>query len=261
MDKKTIIGIVLMSLIFIGYVVYNSKQQAEYQKYMEQVQAEQTAVAAAQAEESAAQVAQLPEEVTAEDAAAAAAQREVEMFGASLAAARNLDPKTITLSNDYLSVEFTTKGAMLKKVVLEEYTKYAPKDERNEKVVLFEPESAKFDMEFYVKNGLKNVPVNTSEYVFQSEGVHRLGDSQVLTMNLEVAPGAVLQYEYILYDKKEPARDYLLDFNVKMIGLSPLMASQSTIGMAWSNTTYQNERSFKNENLYTTLSYRLPGEE
>jgi YidC/Oxa1 family membrane protein insertase len=150
---------------------------------------------------------------------------------------------------------------MLKRVVLEEYTKYAPKDERNEKVVLFEPESAKFDMEFYVKNGLKNVPVNTSEYVFQSEGVHRLGDSQVLTMNLEVAPGAVLQYEYILYDKKEPARDYLLDFNVKMIGLSPLMASQSTIGMAWSNTTYQNERSLKNENLYTTLSYRLPGEE
>ena len=261
MDKKTIIGIVLMSLIFIGYVVYNSKQQAEYQKYMEQVQAEQTAVAAAQAEESAAQVAQLPEEVTAEDAAAAAAQREVEMFGASLAAARNLTPETIRLSNDYLSVEFTTKGAMLKRVVLEEYTKYAPKDERNEKVVLFEPESAKFDMEFYVKNGLKNVPVNTSEYVFQSEGVHRLGDSQVLTMNLEVAPGAVLQYEYILYDKKEPARDYLLDFNVKMIGLSPLMASQSTIGMAWSNTTYQNERSFKNENLYTTLSYRLPGEE
>ena len=250
-----------MSLIFIGYVVYNSKQQAEYQKYMEQVQAEQTAVAAAQAEESAAQVAQLPEEVTAEDAATAAAQREVEMFGASLAAARNLEPETITLSNDYLSVEFTTKGAMLKRVVLEEYTKYAPKDERNEKVVLFEPESAKFDMEFYVKNGLKNVPVNTSEYVFQSEGVHRLGDSQVLTMNLEVAPGSVLQYEYILYDKKEPARDYLLDFNVKMIGLSPLMASQSTIGMAWSNTTYQNERSFKNENLYTTLSYRLPGEE
>ena len=261
MDKKTIIGIVLMSLIFIGYVVYNSKQQAEYQKYMEQVQAEQTAVAAAQAEESAAQAAQLPEEVTAEDAAAAAAQREVEMFGASLATARNLTPETISLSNDYLSVEFTTKGAMLKRVVLEEYTKYAPKDERNEKVVLFEPESAKFDMEFYVKNGLKNVPVNTSEYVFQSEGVHRLGDSQVLTMNLEVAPGAVLQYEYILYDKKEPARDYLLDFNVKMIGLSPLMASQSTIGMAWSNTTYQNERSFKNENLYTTLSYRLPGEE
>ena len=38
MDKKTIIGVVLMSLIFIGYVVYNSKQQAKYQEYMSQVQ-------------------------------------------------------------------------------------------------------------------------------------------------------------------------------------------------------------------------------
>ena len=38
MDKKTIIGIVLMSLIFIGYVLFNSKQQAEYQEYLQTVQ-------------------------------------------------------------------------------------------------------------------------------------------------------------------------------------------------------------------------------
>jgi YidC/Oxa1 family membrane protein insertase len=36
------------------------------------------------------------------------------------------------------------------------------------------------------------------------------------------------------------------------------MAQQSTVGLAWSNRTYQNERSFKAENMYTTLSYRLP---
>ena len=35
MDKKTIIGIVLMSLIFIGYMLYSSKQQAEYQQYLD----------------------------------------------------------------------------------------------------------------------------------------------------------------------------------------------------------------------------------
>ena len=38
-----------MSLIFIGYMLYSSKQQAEYQQYLEQVQAEE--VAAAQANE------------------------------------------------------------------------------------------------------------------------------------------------------------------------------------------------------------------
>ena len=40
MDKKTIIGVVLMSAIFIVYMVFTSRQQAEYQEYLKQVQAE-----------------------------------------------------------------------------------------------------------------------------------------------------------------------------------------------------------------------------
>ena len=37
-----------MSLIFIGYMLYSSKQQAEYQQYLEQVQAEEVAKAEAE---------------------------------------------------------------------------------------------------------------------------------------------------------------------------------------------------------------------
>ena len=254
MDKKTIIGIVLMSLIFIGYVLYNSKQQAEYQEYLQSVQVEEPEAQEATAVEAEAQIADSLALATAE-------QREVNMFGESLVAARSGEVKQIEMKNDYLTIDFTTRGGAMQRVVLEEYTKYAPKDERTEKVTLFDPESAMFDMEFYVKKGLNNVKVNTSEYVFQTEGVRREGDRQVLTMQLEVAPGAFLQYEYILYDEKNPSRDYLVDFNVKLQNLSPVMAQQSTLGLAWSDRTYQNERSYKTENMYTTISYRLPGED
>ena len=254
MDKKTIIGIVLMSLIFIGYVLYNSKQQAEYQEYLQSVQVEEPVAQEATAVEAEAQIADSLALATAE-------QREVNMFGESLVAARSGEVKQIEMKNDYLTIDFTTRGGAMQRVVLEEYTKYAPKDERTEKVALFDPESAMFDMEFYVKKGLNNVKVNTSEYVFQTEGVRREGDRQVLTMQLEVAPAAFLQYEYILYDEKNPSRDYLVDFNVKLQNLSPVMAQQSTLGLAWSDRTYQNERSYKTENMYTTISYRLPGED
>ena len=254
MDKKTIIGIVLMSLIFIGYVLFNSKQQAEYQEYLQSVQVEEPVAQEATAVEAEAQIADSLALATAE-------QREVNMFGESLVAARSGEVKQIEMKNDYLTIDFTTRGGAMQRVVLEEYTKYAPKDERTEKVTLFDPESAMFDMEFYVKKGLNNVKVNTSEYVFQTEGVRREGDRQVLTMQLEVAPGAFLQYEYILYDEKNPSRDYLVDFNVKLQNLSPVMAQQSTLGLAWSDRTYQNERSYKTENMYTTISYRLPGED
>lgn len=259
MDKKTLTGIVLMAVIFIGYVVYSSKQQAKYQEYLAQIEAETQAGTEA---ESAADIAVQPQnDSLALAAAEGEAQRRTEMLGERLTAARNGTPSQITMSNDYISAEFTTAGGMLSKVTLDGYTKYAPRGERNEKVVLFDPESARFDLEFYIKKDLRNVRVNTSEYVFTNGGVRRGNGSQTLTMRLNVSDEAYLEYEYVLYDEKTPSRDYLIDFNVRLVNLAPVMAPQSTLGMVWSNRTYQNERGFKNENMYTTLSYRLPGEQ
>ena len=245
-----------MSLIFIGYVVYNSKQQSEYQAYLNEVQAQEQALAEAEA---AAQPTTESTSVT--ETTEAVIDQATAMYGEQLVAAKAAAEQSVVMKNDYLTVDFTTRGAKMQKVVLAEYTKYAPKDERTEKIVLFDPETAQFDMEFYIKRGLNNVKVNTSEYVFNSEGVRREGDRQVLTMSLEVAPGAKLKYEYVLYDEKNPSRDYLIDFNIKMENLSPIMAQQSSLGLMWSNRTFQNERSYKTENMYTTLSYRLPGED
>ena len=247
-----------MSLIFIGYMLYSSKQQAEYQQYLEQVQAEEAATAQAN-EDIEAEQAQAA--VSDEHDAESALEREKNIYGDYLVAARNAQAQEFTMSNDYLTVDFSTLGGVMSKVTLEEYTKFAPKGERNEKVVLYDPSTAKFDMTFYIKQGLNNLPINTSEYVFTSEGVRREGDAQRLVMQLEVAAGAFLQYEYVLYDEKNPSRDYMLDFNIKLVNLSPIMAQQSTLGIEWANRTYQNERSFKTENMYTTLSYHLPGEE
>ncbi|MEE1103110.1 MAG: membrane protein insertase YidC [Alistipes sp.] len=258
MDKKTIIGVVLMSAIFIVYMVFTSRQQTQYQEYLKQVQAEEQLLESEQEAQAEQNNEAEADPVSAEDAAAAAHQRQVDMFGEGLVAAKARQAEQLTMQNDYLTVEFTTQGAMMQKVTLAEYTKFAPKGERNQKIVLFDPESAYFDMEFYLKRNLKNVKVNTSEYVFASKGITRGEGKQTLTMALEVSEGAYVEYEYVLYDEKNPARDYMLDFNVKFVGLSPIMAQQSTVGLTWSNRTYQNERSFKAENMYTTLSYRLP---
>ena len=261
MDKKTIIGVVLMSAIFIVYMVFTSRQQTQYQEYLKQVQTEEQLLESEQEAQAEQNNEAEADPVSAEDAAAAAHQRQVDMFGEGLVAAKARQAEQLTMQNDYLTVEFTTQGAMMQKVTLAEYTKFAPKGERNQKIVLFDPESAYFDMEFYLKRNLKNVKVNTSEYVFTSKGITRGEDKQTLTMALEVSEGAYVEYEYVLYDEKNPARDYMLDFNVKFVGLSPIMAQQSTVGLTWSNRTYQNERSFKAENMYTTLSYRLPEED
>ena len=38
------------------------------------------------------------------------------------------------------------------------------------------------------------------------------------------------------------------------------MANQTSIGIDWSNRSYQNERSYKTENTYTTIAYHFPNE-
>lgn len=260
MDKKTLTGIVLMAVIFIGYVVYSSKQQEKYREYLAQVEAEAQSEAAAAKESAADAVAPELADSLAAAAAESAAARNAEMFGASLAAARNAEPSSVTLANDYLTAEFTTAGGMLSKVTLNDYTRYAPKGERNEKVVLFDPSSAEFDLEFYLKRDRKNVKINTADYVFTNAGVSRGDGFQTLAMRLDVGEDAYLLFEYVVYDEKNPARDYMIDLNVKMVNMAPIMAAQSTLGLEWGNRTYRNERGFKNENMYTTLSYRLPDE-
>lgn len=242
-----------MSLIFVGYVIYSSRQQAKYQEYLAEVATEEAAAAEAAGPE--VEKAQSIEQAD----TTAAVDRDVEIFGASLAAARDRAAETVTMSNDYLTVEFSTAGASMHKVTLAEYTKYAPREERNEKVVLYEPAPSHMGLEFYIRNGLNNVPVNTSEYVFTNEGVTRGDGFQKLTMRLDVAPESYLLYEYVLYDEKMPSRDYLLDFDIKLVNMAQLMANQSTVNLLWTARTYQNERRLPEREYVHDGIVPLPG--
>ena len=260
MDKKSIIGIVLTSLIFVGFAIYTSKQQQDYQQKLREYNAYM-----AQQEQTAQSTPDVVNTSAVEgEAVVSREEREQQLavarYGATLAGLRGGEAQIVTLENDYLKVDFSSLGGQIVDVQLKEYTRYAPKDERNELVKMFDPESAKFDMSFFVKNGVNNVKVNTSEYNFEVLPVEQNDSLQRLTMRLPLGEGAYYVYEYTLYRESVPSRDYMIDFKVRMENMAPLMASQSSIAIDWSNRSYQNERGFKNENMYTTIAYRLPGE-
>ncbi len=271
MDKKTILGVAVMALFFIGFAFISSKQQKEYQEKLAAWQAQQDSIALAanpQAEEVSVaagvpQDAALAEEGSeaALDAAAAARERRVALLGEWLTAAREAEAEEIAVENDVMQVRFSTRGGQITGVTLKEYTRYAPRGERNEPVELFDPSSARFALSFFVRNGTRNVPVNTMDYTFTAEPLRRTDDgAQALTLRLQLGESAWLEYEYLIYDEGAPQRDYLVGFDVRLRGMASEMANQTSIGVEWANTTYQNERGFKNENMYTTLAWRFPGE-
>ena len=266
MDKKSIIGIAVVAVLFLGFAYFNSQQQKEYQEqkaayeaYVDSVAA--AARAAAPIADSVASGNGVQAEAAAAEVAAAVRERQVETLGESLTAAREAEAEEFTVENDVISVLFSTRGGQIKGVTLKDYTKYAPRGKRDRKIEMMDPATARFGLSFYLKNGLKNVPVNTLDYVFTAQPVAGEADgAKSVVMRLPVAEGAYLEYRYLIYNTEAPERDYLVDFDVRLVNMAPEMANQTQIQIDWANTTFQNEKGFQNENMYTTLSYRFPDE-
>ncbi len=250
-NRQSIIGFILISLIFVGFVVYTNYEQSKYSRAVADGQIEQFAEQASQALEEAAAQEQPAQGLKAEAPAAKS--------GAGVVADAE-KVEEITLENEVMTIRFSTLGAQITDVTLKEYTKYAPKKERNELVKLFDPESVRFDMSFYVKNGLNNIKVNTAEHNFVAAPVVTDGDAQVVAMTLPVGEDAWLEFVYTLYNTLSHERDYLVDFDVRLHNMAPLMSNQTSLGIDWSMRTYQNERSYKNENLYTDVAYHHKGD-
>ena len=248
-NKQSIIGFILIGLLFFGYMLYNNYQM---EKYNEQLALEQVAeVVATEASE------QIAAQNATQNQIAPTASQTPEVDPLIINAEQSAE---VTLENDYLRLTLSTIGAQITDATLKQHTKYAPKEERTELVKLFDPQSAAFDMSFYIKDGLKNVKVETLAHNFTLLPVVKEQDKQIATFRLPFRGGESIDFIYTLYNEKREERDYLVEFDVKLNNLAPMMANQTSIGVAWSNRSYQNERSYKNENMYTNLYYRYPGE-
>ena len=265
MDKKSIIGIAVVAVLFLGFAYLNTKEQKKYEQEMAAWQATQDSLAAvnraaAVAADTTAVIAPT-DSVAVAEAAVAVRERQVETLGEYLAAAREAAPGEFTVENDVMSVRFSTRGGQVTGVTLKDYRKYAPRKEEGRPVEMMDPETAQFGMTFYVRNGLNNVDVNTLDYVFEADPVTTSPDgAQLVVMRLPVAADASLEYRYLIYDTASPERDYLVDFDVRLVNMAAEMANQTQIRLDWVASTYQNEKGFKNENMYTTVAYRFPGD-
>ena len=249
-NKSTIIGFVLMTLVFVGYMFYANYQGKKQQEQQIAAQIEQLA-------EQASQPLNTPSEQSAEAAISNAKAQKENAASKLVGDAEKIEE--IIVENDVMQVRFSTLGAQIIDVTLKDYTKYAPKEERNELVHLFAPESAYFNMSYYLKDELRTVELATVHRNFQLVSKEELGNKTIVTMALPVGEGSI-EHIYTLYNEQKPERDYLIDFDIRLNEMAPMMANQKSIAMEWRNRSYQNERSFKNENTYTTLVYHYPGE-
>lgn len=260
MDKKTIIGLLLMVAVFIGFSVYQSN---EAEKYNEKVKAynEQQAEIKRAEEERLAKLNELsPEQKQMRDSLAKVeeelarlntAKSDILNYGEQLIAARDAEAETFSVENNLLKVDFSTRGGKITNVTLKEYYKYAD-GQRTENVEMMQPETAKFNMTLRTATGAN---INTENYTFATATTTLEDGTKQINMRLDLSPTSYIVYIYKIYNTGEAHRDYLIDFDIVERGLATFIPESGKIALEWSNRSNQNERGFQNENMATTICY------
>ena len=260
MDKNTIIGIVLMIALFVGFSFYQSHEMEEQQQILNQkAKSEQAerAMRIAEAEaERMLEEAMTEEERHLRDSIANLEKTNIEVarHGATLYAARTGVIKQEVVANDYFTVTFDNRGGKIVDVTLNDYTRYA-EGERTELVKLMTPESMR--MGINLRRG--NEILNTNNYFFTLEVVE-FEDHTTVTMTLPIERDAWVEYIYTVYRTGNKSRDYVVDFTLKQHNIDQMLSNSDEIILTWHNKSNKNERSFKNESIATTIEYFVEGD-
>ncbi len=229
MDKNTITGLVLIALLLIGYSFWNTSQQP-----------------VAPMTETTEIHAPAPKATNATAAVTAATIDSTALFHQALQG----ENQQIVLENEKVRVVLNTKGGTVANVQLKEYKNYADfKEGKDAPLTLYNEGDAAFNFTLEAKE--QNIC--TADYYFTPVGV---SDSTV-TMRLQSAAGATLDLEYALLSD-----NYLLNFSVATKGLDGYFSPKTkTLLVNWQDKVRQQEKGFYFENMYSTLTYKVAGDD
>ncbi len=240
MNKNSIIGFVLIGVIMFGFTWYQSKQ---YEKQMA-VQAQLDSIAmveqmAAMALDSAKRA----EGVVAEGEMAGVKVLNMPAYKDSLLTeARLATEEFYKLSNDKVELEFTTKGAQLYSVKINDYKAYDSTD-----LYLIKPDGSQMGIGVYAGEN-----INTKDFVFN---VAERTDSSIV-MRLPFAGGGYIQQKYWLTEGS-----YMMQNELSFVGMDGIIPRNvSSIDIDWSVIIPRLEKGYKNEKQYSKLDYYFAGD-
>lgn len=243
MNKNTVLGFICIGIILIGFSWYNTKV------FKEQERANFVADSIARAE--ALKNAPKMEESSLEQAAGAVAdsaaaediqQQMVTYKDSLLEAASKAAEEFYTLENDKLKVTFTTKGAQASQVLVKDYYTHDSLD-----LYLVNKNASEFALSFYTDQ-----QISTSDFVFTKVA----STDSTLVLRLNFGENSYIDYQYTL-----PAESYIVDFNVKMVGMNRYISRNvSSLDVDWSLDIPRLERGYDNEKNYSTIAYKYPNE-
>lgn len=250
MDKNTVIGLLLIGAILIGFSIYNSpsKDEIALQKHYRD-----SIAAVAKINQKAAVQNQISNEIKAQnltftDTSVTDSAKNLalqEKFGSFYASA-NGSLENYTLENELLKVNISNKGGRITSVVLKKFSTHDSLP-----LTIGDIDSSQFA--FHLNN--KNKTISTADYFFKadSKGFALSGnDSKNFTLKMEISPGQYIEYVYTL-----KGNSYLFDFKVNMIGLADVISNKDKITLDWKEKALSTEKYKDGETNAATIYYQL----
>lgn len=249
MDKNTIIGFVLMIVVVLAFSWFTQPSQEEiaYQRQYNDSIAAVEAKAAMEAQlwqQQADSMANLSLAGDSLQADSVERARLISEFGAFAPVAKG-EEEIVTIENDVLALEFSTRGGYLRRAMLKDYKNY---DSTN--VVLFEGSDNSYG--FLFKTGARVIDTRT---LYFTPTISEADNS--VNMGLTLADGATWNMRYTL-----PEGSYRLQMEIEQKGMEKVIpANAVTLDMYWDMKMRRQEKGRMFEERNSALYYKYTGDD
>lgn len=242
MDKKTIIGLVLIFAIVMGFSYFNRPSEEEVARYQAQRDSIARVEAAAEAERLAAerQRAATQDSLRGADAAILSPQGTFQA---------NVEERTLLLGNDKLALTFHTRGAYPRTVQVRGYKTY-----HGDSLFLYRDEPAsRLGLQFFARNA----SIETANELFVcTDETHLVASQPGDTARVVFRLPAVDSVGYLEYEYSLPYGSYAVGWKVRFVNLEGQLGGAARyVDLRWTMRSPQQEKGAKKELEYTTAAY------
>lgn len=225
MDRNTIIGFVLLAVLFFGYFFYNQQSQMALQKERQHIQDS---------------INRLKPKIDTLAAKPDSSKQDSTLKKVSSAFQQDSVPaveQLSTLENDVIKIVFTNKGGQPKIVELKKFKTFDGKP-----LIL---ENGSFNRISYPINIGVNQTAQTADLFFKPQPAN----ANSITYSLQNSAGQSIEHQYSL-----PKDAYMLDLNIVFNGADKLI-TQNKINLTWQVQAPQVEKDIAHEKVQSHIAY------
>ncbi|WP_235920992.1 membrane protein insertase YidC [Foetidibacter luteolus] len=238
MDKNTVIGMVLLAVLFFVFFWYTNKEHAAQQALNAENERIKDSIAKVEAAK------KNPLDTTAARLEAEKNDTLIKKNAAgTFAGAAFGTEQLVTIENELMKATFSSKGGKLKQVELKNYASSA----NNQHVILG---GGKDDVIGYRINTSNTTSAETENLYFTPSTVTKNADgSQTLSFNITAANGQSITHQYIV-----KPNNYAVDWNIVLNGADQML-SNGLLNFKWQVHPEQHEKNVKYEREQTNICF------